>query len=448
MTQEITNKEYLRNIIISGLEGKKINERESEELIKTISNLNQTEWRNFKIVSKEILKEWIDEKITTTGQIIPSNLQNEMKNLLHAYVDLVAAVFSQEILQESVRLAKEKNPRGQQMLSLVPLYTRQLNKIAANKKTRKLDAGAYHKAEKSLVKKVNQLKSMAINTAFTGKSLTGQQAVEMVKKVIDLFKNLSADEIYVAKEKAKSLIAEYLNNYAPTEFRQYPQLKELSSSVINFLDALLDEELLAEAVKLTAEVCEIAVEKFDLKKLASFDKLPPKEAYKKGYEYGENIMKETLLQASLKANLENRARSLLVNLTNHINRLANEEVNNNVSTSEKQSITQRFSTSRQLHDLNNNPAENTGTGLSFISPVNTFGSVSVGNGNSGGLSWVEFLGKSLDKFTTVESKGKWYQNPWFIGFSIVGVLAVGGLAVWLLMRGKKKKVVYQEDNRW
>ncbi|CAG8840133.1 32591_t:CDS:1, partial [Racocetra persica] len=264
---------------------------------------------------------------------------------------------------------KEKVPLDQQMLSLVPLYTRQLNKIAANKKTRKLGAGAYHKAEKSLVKKVNQLKSMAINTAFMGKNSTGQQAVEMVKKVIDLFKNLSADEIYVAKEKAKSLIAEYLNNYAPVEFHQYPQLKELSSSVINFLDTLLDEELLAEAVKLTAEVCEIVVEKFDWKKLASFDKLPPAEAYKKGYEYGESVMKETFLQASLKANLENKVRSLLINLTNHINRLANEEVNNNnVSTSEEQSITQRFSTPRQLHDSNNNPTENTGTGLSFISP--------------------------------------------------------------------------------
>ena len=47
MTQDITNKEYLRNIIISGLEGQKINqkinEKESEELIKTVSNFNQTE---------------------------------------------------------------------------------------------------------------------------------------------------------------------------------------------------------------------------------------------------------------------------------------------------------------------------------------------------------------------------------------------------------------------
>lgn len=273
------------------------------------------------------------------------------------------------------------------MLKLVPLYAQQLNKIAARKKTRKTSAGVYHNAEKSLVKKIKQLQSMAISAALESKMSTNQQMAEVAKKVTNLFKSLNADEIYVAKEKAKSLIAEYLNNYAPVEFRQYPQLKELSSSVINFLDALLDEELLAEAVKLTAEVCEIAVEKFDWKKLASFDKLPPAEAYKKGYEYGENVMKETLLQASLKANLENRARSLLVNLTNHINRLANEEVsNNNVSTSEKQSITQRFSTSRQLHDSNNNPAENTGTGLSFISPVNTFGSVSAGNDNSGGLS--------------------------------------------------------------
>lgn len=43
MTRDITNKEYLRNIIISGLEGKKINQKESEELIKIATNLSPTE---------------------------------------------------------------------------------------------------------------------------------------------------------------------------------------------------------------------------------------------------------------------------------------------------------------------------------------------------------------------------------------------------------------------
>ena len=199
-----------------------------------------------------------------------------------------------------------------------------------------------------------------------------------------------------------------MNEHAPAEFYQYPELKELSSSVINFLDALFDEELLAETVKFLAEIGEIAVNNLDWKKLEKLDKLPSWEGYQKGYEYGESVMKNALLQASLKADLEKRARSLLVNLTSHINRLANEEVNNNnnVSTSEEQTITQKFSTSRQLSNPNNNSNENTGTGLSFISPANTFDSVTGGIDNSDGLSTVGFLEKALKKFTTIESKGK------------------------------------------
>jgi len=42
MTQDV-NKEYIKNLIISGLEGKKINKQESKELEKAILNFNQTE---------------------------------------------------------------------------------------------------------------------------------------------------------------------------------------------------------------------------------------------------------------------------------------------------------------------------------------------------------------------------------------------------------------------
>jgi len=43
MTQDITNKEYIKNLIISGLEGKKINQQESKELEQALLNFSQTE---------------------------------------------------------------------------------------------------------------------------------------------------------------------------------------------------------------------------------------------------------------------------------------------------------------------------------------------------------------------------------------------------------------------
>jgi len=119
----------------------------------------------------------------------------------------------------------------------VPLYTKQLEKIAARKSTKKISDSAYHKAEVNLVKKVKQLKSMyemAHMAQSLGREPSKQQVLGAIKKLINLFKNLSAEEILVAKEKGKSLAAEYLNDYAPAEFRQYPELKTVANSFIKF----------------------------------------------------------------------------------------------------------------------------------------------------------------------------------------------------------------------
>jgi len=259
----------------------------------------------------------------------------------------------------------------------VPLYTKQLEKIAARKSTKKISDNAYHKAEVNLVKKVKQLKSMykmARMAQGLGQKPTKQQILGAVKKLINLFKNLSAEEIAVAKEKGKSLGVEYLNRYTPAEFRQYPELKPLVNSFINFWDAVLDEELLAEAIKLFAETAEIGLKHFDFEELAKM------RTYGEGFEYGK-MAGEKISQALQKGGLENRARRLLVNLTNHLNRLANEEFDNNISATEEQSIIQKLSNSRRLR-CTGDSTENTGTGLSFLSPISAFGSIEGRGDNS------------------------------------------------------------------
>src|SRR5690348_14112014 len=98
--------------------------------------------------------------------------------------------------------------------------------------------------------------------------------------------------------------------------------------------------------------------------------------YDEGFEYGK-MAGEKIFQALQKGGLENRVRRLLVNLTNHLNRLANEENDNNISETEEQSIIQKLSNSRRLSGTGNSN-ENTGTGLAFLSPASTFGSIKVG----------------------------------------------------------------------
>jgi len=148
-------------------------------------------------------------------------------------VDFAASLANEEIILESVRLEREKIPWEQRMKILAPLYTKQLEKIAARKPTKKISDSAYHKAEVNLVKKVKQLRSMYQMSQIV-RQPTKQQVLGAIKKLINIFKNFSADEILVAKEKGKSLAVEYLTNYAPAEFRQYPELKTLANSFINF----------------------------------------------------------------------------------------------------------------------------------------------------------------------------------------------------------------------
>jgi hypothetical protein len=43
MTETQINKEYIKNLIINGLEGKKINRKESQELEKAVLDFNRVE---------------------------------------------------------------------------------------------------------------------------------------------------------------------------------------------------------------------------------------------------------------------------------------------------------------------------------------------------------------------------------------------------------------------
>ncbi|CAG8577350.1 1604_t:CDS:2 [Paraglomus occultum] len=151
-----------------------------------------------------------------------------------------------------------------------------------------------------------------------GRRPTKQQVLGAVKKIINIFKNLSADEVLVAKEKGKN--------------------------------AVLDEKLLAEMIKLTAEGSEILLKNFSPEELESFADTGPSALAKNG---------EKINQVLQRSGMEE------------------EFDNSNISSAEEQSIIQKLSSPRQLSGTGNS-SENTGTGLTFLSPANAFGSIKVG----------------------------------------------------------------------
>ncbi|CAG8606727.1 9155_t:CDS:2 [Paraglomus brasilianum] len=162
---------------------------------------------------------------------------------------------------------------------------------------------------------------MAQMAQSSGQRPTKRQILGAIKKLINLFKNLSADEVLVAKEKGKSLATEYLTN------------------------AVLDEELLAEMIKLTAEGSEILLKNFSPEELESFVDISPSTLAKNGEKINQALQRKF--------------------------------DNSNISSAEEQSIIKKLSNPRQLSGTGNS-SENTGTGLTFLSPANAFGSIKVG----------------------------------------------------------------------
>ncbi|CAI2199273.1 13433_t:CDS:2, partial [Funneliformis geosporum] len=88
----ITSKEYLKNLIVRGIKGEKIDQAENEALEREMANFT---------VGKEVAKEEVDKIIEASDK---------------------------EIIMESMRLEREKAPVEQRIKTLAPLLTHSLEK--------------------------------------------------------------------------------------------------------------------------------------------------------------------------------------------------------------------------------------------------------------------------------------------------------------------------------
>ena len=433
MQNNLTNKEYIKKLIIRSKKGE-ISQAESKEIQNNLANLSKEEWKGLKIIFKEIVKEKLDKKLDKLPEnYLPGEWKNEVKNFLHSLVNFGFALVNEEMLYEAAQLAKgeinnltpsQYQQLGEEMATkvFIPQLIIQLDKISARKPTREVKD--YHKAEVEFVKKAKKTISLIKSVKVSEKMGFKVDYKRQLLKLLSIFKNTSADEIRVGKDKLKKYADWLIELKAGAEIKKHPELKQFMQSLMNFIDAVADEELYQEGLNLSVEIAENILHQID----------EDEKDFKKGLEIVINEVK--------KPNVVRRIKSLLAKWTSHLNRLASEE-NDSISSQAQSNISQKISNIQAAgsqSDNNSSAGSQNFLNLLTNTPNNLVNHLGENpNSEDSQISWEDFFTKVEKDLTTVQSKGKWYKNPWFIGFSIVGAFAVGGLLVWLLTRRKKEK---------
>ncbi|KLL01776.1 MAG: hypothetical protein MRERC_1c009 [Mycoplasmataceae bacterium RC_NB112A] len=421
----IASKEYIKNLIVRSIKGEKISQEENAALEKEIFNFTATDWRNFKIVGKEVIKEGIDKYIDKSQDIL-TIWKSEWKNLAHAVVNFSSALLSEEFIVEAIRLEKEEVDWKQRGKTLAPLLIANLEKMTARKPV--YQAKNLRKAEKSFVERYKNIKSlisMAQLAKVSNKKPSESKIRNFVAKFFQNCKNISADEIKVFKKK----VWEWAEaNLAKSKIASNPEIQPLIKAVVNFLDVVCDEEIVSEFSNIVVDMADLLTRNINFEEIKKINV----KNFSENFLYGTKLLKR--IEPQLKnSNFEEQGRSLTVKLTNHFNLLAGDEVNSQpLSLSEEQVINQRIEAARELSDKTNNPSNNIGSGLGSLNPLNLVE----------GEDWsdLDLNLENLDKkMSKVETSPKWYQNPWIMVPSLVGAAVVGGFIVWLLMRKKDPK---------
>ncbi|CAG8550817.1 6115_t:CDS:2 [Gigaspora margarita] len=183
------------------------------------------------------------------------------------------ALVNEEMIYQAVQLAKTKDTSnltltqyqqlGEELATkvFIPQLIIQLDKITARKPVRAVKD--YHSAEVSFVKKAKQMISLVKMIKISEK--VGQEAnyKQAALKALNIFKNTTADEIRVGKDKLKKYAGWLVDMKGGAELQKYPELRQFMQSLMNFLDAVGDEELLQEGLSLCTEIAENIVHRID-----------------------------------------------------------------------------------------------------------------------------------------------------------------------------------------
>ncbi|CAH1755796.1 15104_t:CDS:2 [Entrophospora sp. SA101] len=308
-------------------------------------NYSWEEWRDLKIIMKDLAKEAIDEQIDKIPQ---SGLSQE----------------------EKIKL-------------ILPVLAHQIDQVAARGNYQK--PKNYHKVEVSVVKKVKKIVSEvqgAIIRKRFGEKLSDAETKQMASKLMNTLESLTEEEIILLKEKTKLFLAKLINNYAPPQIKNSPEVMKLINSSINLVLALSDEKVLKNVINLMVKSGKLALQN--------------PQAFKG----------KSPFVIAQEAGLEGDVKDLITGLTNHFNKLAGEgEQNNNLLTNQE-TIIQNLSS--QL--ANYQPTSGGDNDFCNILSDNllTKGLTNSFDNNSGNKELTEenILNDFKEVFTTTQSKEK------------------------------------------
>ncbi|CAI2162694.1 6830_t:CDS:10, partial [Funneliformis geosporum] len=262
-------------------------------------------------------------------------------------VNFVTALFNEEFIMEAVKCEKEKVPVEQRINRLLPLITKQMRIMAARKPVPALT----YKAETSLLDKYKEI------------------------KLLGLIKNLSPEEIRVAKRICKSEFWNQVNknNEVTRQLDYCPSLKDLITAGIDLADALLDENAAAEIIKLIR-------------------------------------VKNHVQIIEILRGRESRLLKLTQDAVQNLNQLSGGD-NDSISTATEEQINQRLATAKRERENDNGSAEK-GNSLGFVSPTSL---ISGANPQLNlGEEFLKDYFENLDKrFSSKPSltQPEWYERP-------------------------------------
>ncbi|MEG7979245.1 MAG: hypothetical protein NY202_05120 [Mollicutes bacterium UO1] len=158
------------------------------------------------------------------------------------------------MIYQAVQLAKGKNnltisqyqQLGEELAIkiFIPQLIIQLDKISARKPARAVKD--YHQAEVGFVKKAKQLISLIEETKIIEALREKVNYKTMSLKASNIFKSVTADEIKVGKDRLKKYAGWFIELRGKAELQKHPELKQFAQSLMNFLDAIGDEEIIHE----------------------------------------------------------------------------------------------------------------------------------------------------------------------------------------------------------
>jgi hypothetical protein len=411
-------KEYIKKIIIKVVRGK-VNYEEIHRIRENLMNYSREDWRDLKIMGKELAQEIINEEINKHTEI-PDDWKSLIKDFSYSYVNVFFAIFNEEVLYRNMLLQKQSGlDEKTKIIKILPVISQSMDQISARAPSNR--PANYWKVEKSLVKKikkvVGEIKSFGFQALLKG-NVDENQMKAKLNKLANIWQSLTVEEMAVLKDKLKIFVNKIIENYAPSSIKNSPEIRQLVNSTMDLCNAVNDEKLCKNFIDIVVKCLKSALQ-------------------------DQQIWKEkNVLVALQKIGMESEVKNLIRNYTQHLNKLAGEGEPNKLSTEKEEDIIKKLT--------ENNPSlPQEDVNLEGVWKdnwlINGLDDAFKGEDRAKIPNQRNLLKDLEDTFLTTQSKPKWYQNPWIIWPLVIGAFVVGGLVVWLLVRRKKEKKI---DSRY